>query len=73
MVSPTPGLSRYSMILVGNSNAEYFYDPTTERLCVTLPYERPKGEYSEVGEGEMLNSVPKFTKKNAPGTGSVIC
>ena len=44
MASPTPGLSRYSMILVGNSNAEYFYDPTTERLCVTLPYERPKGE-----------------------------
>ncbi|VDK33344.1 unnamed protein product [Taenia asiatica] len=49
MVSPTPGLSRYSMILVGNSNAEYFYDPTTERLCVTLPYERPKEgcEYSQ--------------------------
>ncbi|VUZ48376.1 unnamed protein product, partial [Hymenolepis diminuta] len=49
MASPTPGLSRYSMILVGNSNAEYFYDPTTERLCVTLPYERPKEgcEYSQ--------------------------
>lgn len=43
MASPTPGLSRYSMILVGNSNAEYIYDPTTERLCVLLPYERPKG------------------------------
>uniref|UniRef100_A0A5K3FH02 P53 domain-containing protein n=1 Tax=Mesocestoides corti TaxID=53468 RepID=A0A5K3FH02_MESCO len=49
MTSPTPGISRYSMILVGNSNAEYFYDPLTERLCVTLPYERPKEgcEYSQ--------------------------
>lgn len=42
MVSPTPGTARYSMIMVGNSLAEYFYDQTTERLCVTLPYERPK-------------------------------
>ncbi|THD27310.1 Cellular tumor antigen p53 [Fasciola hepatica] len=49
MAMPTNSLARYSIIVVGNSSADYFYDPNTERLCVTLPYERPKEgcEYSQ--------------------------
>ncbi|KAG5447148.1 Cellular tumor antigen p53, variant 2 [Clonorchis sinensis] len=49
MSIPTSAMSRYSIVLVGNSLADYFFDPVTERLCVTLPYERPKEgcEYSQ--------------------------
>ncbi|CAH8834418.1 unnamed protein product [Trichobilharzia szidati] len=49
MAIPTSGMARYSIVMVGNSLAEYFFDPTTERLCVTLPYETPKEgcEYSQ--------------------------
>ncbi|CAL8071949.1 unnamed protein product [Calicophoron daubneyi] len=42
MAMPSSSMSRYSIVVVGNSLADYFYDPITERLCVTLPYERPK-------------------------------
>ncbi|KAL3313717.1 Tumor protein 63 [Cichlidogyrus casuarinus] len=49
MALQCPGLGRYSVIKLGHSQADYFYDPTTERLCVTIPYERPKEgcEYSQ--------------------------
>ncbi|XP_018646355.1 cellular tumor antigen P53, putative [Schistosoma mansoni] len=49
MAIPTSGMGRYSIVMVGNSLAEYFFDPITERLCVTLPYETPKEgcEYSQ--------------------------
>ncbi|CAH8463832.1 Tumor protein 63 [Schistosoma haematobium] len=49
MAIPTTGMGRYSIVMVGNSLAEYFFDPITERLCVTLPYETPKEgcEYSQ--------------------------
>ncbi|TNN06779.1 Cellular tumor antigen p53 isoform 3 [Schistosoma japonicum] len=49
MAIPTIGMGRYSIVMVGNSLAEYFFDPITERLCVTLPYETPKEgcEYSQ--------------------------
>ncbi len=46
METETAGTARYSMILVGNSLAEYFYDQTTKRLCVGVPYERPKGTFT---------------------------
>ncbi|VDL94018.1 unnamed protein product [Schistocephalus solidus] len=57
MASPTPGTARYSMILVGNSLAEYFYDLSTERLCVSLPYERPKVEKEERGPCALIYSL----------------
>ncbi|KAF8571139.1 hypothetical protein P879_00315 [Paragonimus westermani] len=49
MAMPTNSMARYSIVVVGNSLADYFFDPVTERLCVTLPYEKPKEgcEYSQ--------------------------
>lgn len=57
MAMPTNSLARYSIIVVGNSSADYFYDPNTERLCVTLPYERPKGKSNELTHVEGFSGM----------------